>query len=195
AGAGKPGGGKAPLPTPNNPHNKEISITDITAGHSTEQNDYGIYQDGDAAAAANRLPSAEQKKPEAGKKQPNKPGASQPGKKPGGKTPASTTPDGKKPDAKTPDGNKTDGKNLPSTVPGAPALDKPPSIEKKIGDMLEPYLPTIKPIEFQWPGVLKPDEFPTAAGGRLPASISSIQENRKDNNFVDRTKAKPCQKV
>ena len=195
AGAGKPGDGKAPLPTPNNPHNKEISITDITASHSTEQNDYGIYQDGDAAAAANRLPSAEQKKPEAGKKQPNKPGASQPGKNPGGKTPASTTPDGKKPDAKTPDGNKTDGKNLPSTVPGAPALDKPPSIEKKIGDMLEPYLPTIKPIEFQWPGVLKPDEFPTAAGGRLPASISSIQENRKDNNFVDRTKAKPCQKV
>ena len=215
AGAGKPGGGKPPLPTPNNPHNKEISIDSITAGHSPEQNDFGIYKDGDAADAANHPPPANPKKPQSGQNQsnkpqsgqnqsnkpqsgqnqsnkpqsgqnqPNKPAASQQGQKPGAKTPANTTANG----------NKPDDKFLPQTGPRVPALDKPPSIGKKIGDKLKPYLPTIKPIEFQWPGVLKPDEFPTAAGGRLPASISSIQENRKDNNFVDRTKAKPCQKV
>jgi hypothetical protein len=145
----------------NNPHNHTISLDGITAGHKPEQNDYGIYNDAEAADAANRVPAPSRKKPDSAKKKPPQ----QPG----------TTP--------------------PPVIPDAPDMPPIPTLEDRIQEMATPFMPAIKPIEFQWPGILKPDEFPTAAGGRLPASINSIHHNRKDNHFIDRTKAKPCQKV
>ena len=169
-----------PKSTPNNPHNHTISLDGITAGHQVEQNDYGIYDNAQDANAANRAPAASPKKPASGKK---KPAPKQPSRPSAGKQ-----------QGKAPAGNKPSGITAPP-VPDLPALPPVPTLGDKLKELAAPYMPAIKPIEFQWPGILKPDEFPTAAGGRLPASINSIQQNRKDNLCVDRTKAKPCQKT
>ncbi|PIT58166.1 T6SS phospholipase effector Tle1-like catalytic domain-containing protein [Snodgrassella alvi] len=170
--AGKPAA--RPKSSPNNPHNHTISLDGITAGHKVEQNDYGIYDNAQAADAANHPPAANPQKTDSAKKKPAPPAAKQPGKPSAGQQP---------------------GKNTPPTMPDLPAPPTIATLETKLKELAAPYMPAIKPIEFQWPGILKPDEFPTAAGGRLPASISSIHDNRKDNHFIDRTKAKPCQKI
>ncbi|MDF7676392.1 hypothetical protein PT286_06550 [Neisseriaceae bacterium ESL0693] len=47
------------------------------------------------------------------------------------------------------------------------------------------HLPPIKQSAFEWPNVEKAPEFPSVAGGRLPASIRAIMRNR-DSNEVNR---------
>lgn len=56
-------------------------------------------------------------------------------------------------------------------------------------------LPPLKDIDFDWPVMHKPQVFPTEPGGRLPASIEVIQENRGDCFYKGPKEDKPCQKI
>lgn len=56
-------------------------------------------------------------------------------------------------------------------------------------------LPPLKDVDFDWPVMHKPQVFPTEPGGRLPASIEVIQENRGDCFYKGPKEDKPCQKI
>ncbi|TNH10551.1 hypothetical protein FHQ26_04925, partial [Testudinibacter sp. TR-2022] len=84
----------------------------------------------------------------------------------------------------------------PSAGKGGDAFDKAAEFVGGVAQTLADALPVRE--TFTWPGIAQPEAFPETSGGRLPASIAAIQQNRGGTRFTKDAQGKPeplCQKT